>query len=92
MEQRKPDFSIPDRVISGRWMLSIMRLLRQPRRFGEIQMGLGKISRSVLAAQLQELQEMDLIAKTNYHTFPPRMEYVLTEKGRKLLDILIQTE
>ncbi len=84
-----PDFSIPDRVISGRWLLPIMALLREPHRFGEIQTSLSGLSRGVLAAQLQELQSMALVSQKNYRCFPPQVDYALTEKGQALLKILL---
>lgn len=85
-----PDFSACQRVLSSRWMLPILHVLDGVCRFGEIQEALGGLSRGVLATQLQELREMDLLHQTKYACFPPRVEYYLTEKGGSLLEILDQ--
>lgn len=84
----EPDFSACQRVLAGRWMFPIMALLPAPLRFGALQERLEDISRGVLAAQLGELRDMELIHQIRYNIFPPRVEYVLTAKGRELLNIL----
>lgn len=85
-----PDFSVFQRVISSRWMLSILHILETPKRFGDIQNGLAGLSRGVLAAQLQELRQMGLLTQFKYTCFPPRVEYQITPKGQGLMDILAQ--
>lgn len=87
---QQADFSVCDRVLSSRWMLSILWDLQEPQRFGEIQERLPGLSRGVLAAQLQELVRMSLVSQTKYLVFPPRVEYALTERGLELLEILSQ--
>lgn len=82
------DLSTCQRVISGRWMLPILFAAWEPVRFGDMQKALGGVARGVLAVQLQELREMGLICQTRYEGFPPRVEYVLSPKGRELLEIL----
>ncbi len=83
-----PDFQICERVISGRWKLPILGELEIPLRFGDLQNRLEGLSRSVLAAQIQELLGMGLIHQKKYSCFPPRVEYSLTPQGRSLLEIL----
>lgn len=84
-----PDFSTCQRVISSRWMLSILSLLSTPLRFGSILEHIGNLSRGVLAAQLGDLRDMGLVSQKRYEVFPPRVEYSLSEKGRGLLEILL---
>lgn len=84
-----PDFSDCQRVLSSRWMLSILTLISVPLRFGSIQSHFEDLSRGVLAAQLGELRDMGFVYQKRYDIFPPRVEYVLSEKGRDLLDILL---
>ena len=84
-------FSVCQRVLAGRWMIPIMTQLPAPLRFGVIQERLEGISRGVLAAQLGELRDMRLVHRKRYEVFPPRVEYVLTEQGRELLEILAPT-
>lgn len=76
------------RVISSRWMLPILLETGEPARFGDIQKALEGVARGVLAAQLQELRDMGLVCQRRYGGFPPRVEYVLSPKGRGLLEIL----
>lgn len=88
MNSMAPDFSVCQRVLSSRWMIPILRAAETARRFGEIQTSLGELSRGVLAAQLRELQSMGLMIQDNYHCFPPRVEYHISDKGKKLIAIL----
>ena len=81
---QQADFSTCERVLSSRWMLSILWSLQEP------QAQLPGLSRGVLAAQLQELVRMSLVSQTKYMGFPPRVDYTLTEAGQELLELLSQ--
>ncbi|MFE6649049.1 winged helix-turn-helix transcriptional regulator [Nocardioides sp. NPDC057772] len=56
-------------------------------RFDQIQADLG-ISRKVLAERLGHLVERGVLERRAYDS-RPRYEYVLTEKGRELVDVLM---
>lgn len=58
------------------------------RRFDEIQSDLG-ISRKVLTERLKWLVECGVLARQVYSRTPPRSEYVLTDKGAQLCDLLL---
>ncbi|MFG2001209.1 winged helix-turn-helix transcriptional regulator [Spirillospora sp. NPDC048911] len=58
------------------------------RRFEQIQSNLG-ISRKVLTQRLDRLVEEEILARRPYSERPPRHEYVLTERGRELVPILL---
>jgi len=58
------------------------------RRFEEIQRDL-ELSRKVLAARLDTLVDNDLLERRRYQRRPDRYEYVLTEKGRDLVPVLM---
>jgi DNA-binding HxlR family transcriptional regulator len=58
------------------------------RRFDEIQADLG-ISRKVLTERLKWLLECGVLARQEYSRTPPRSEYLLTEKGAQLCDLLL---
>ena len=78
-------------VLGGKWKLMILSHLHwkhEPRRFGELQKQLVTISEKVLAEQLKELQKDGLIHKKIYPESPPRVEYTLTESGKKLAPLL----
>jgi DNA-binding HxlR family transcriptional regulator len=58
------------------------------RRFDEIQRDLG-VSRKVLAERLRWLVEQGILEQRAYSLRPLRHEYVLTEKGAELCDVLL---
>ncbi|MFI6029910.1 winged helix-turn-helix transcriptional regulator [Amycolatopsis magusensis] len=57
-------------------------------RFEQLQESLG-ISRKVLTERLKWLTEQDVLARRQYSSRPPRHEYVLTERGTELCDLLL---
>lgn len=57
-------------------------------RFDDLQRDLG-ISRKVLAERLKHLVEEEVLERRAYSVRPPRHDYVLTEKGWELCDILL---
>lgn len=57
-------------------------------RFEQIQADL-QISRKVLAERLKWLVETGVLERRPYETRPPRFEYVLTDMGTELVDLLM---
>ena len=57
-------------------------------RFDQIQADLG-ISRKVLTERLKWLVESGVLERRRYQDRPPRDEYVLTDKGTELVDLLM---
>jgi DNA-binding HxlR family transcriptional regulator len=57
-------------------------------RFDELRRDLG-ISRKVLAERLERLVEQGALERRAYSEHPPRYDYLLTQKGRELVDILL---
>src|SRR5436189_143343 len=57
-------------------------------RFDDLQHELG-ISRKVLAERLKRLVDQGLLERRAYSDRPPRHDYVLTEKGWELCDVLL---
>jgi DNA-binding HxlR family transcriptional regulator len=75
-------------ILADRWTPLIMReLLSGSRHFNEIQRGLPGISRSLLVSRLQHLEENGILER---HTGagPHVSEYVLTEAGTELRDVI----
>jgi len=80
-------------VLSGRWKHFILWYLRgEPRRYSDIQKFLGGLSQGSLTKQLRELEQDGVIQRAVYLEVPPRVEYSLTDKGKKLLPILERME
>jgi DNA-binding HxlR family transcriptional regulator len=77
-------------VIGDRWAMLIVRdLFRQgPRRFQDFE-SLKGLTPGVLSARLKELESNGVIETRLYAERPPRLEYLLTEKGRGLGPVLL---
>lgn len=76
-------------LISNKWKTLIIRnLLSGRKRFSELAKGLPGISQKVLTANLRELENDGLVARTVYPEVPPRVEYELTEIGQSLKQII----
>jgi DNA-binding HxlR family transcriptional regulator len=76
-------------VITRRWSLLVIReLLCGSNRFNEIHRGVPKMSRTLLAKRLGELEEAGLVERSNRNGDYP--EYVLTRAGEELRPIVQQ--
>jgi DNA-binding HxlR family transcriptional regulator len=77
-------------VIGEKWTLLILRdLTRNPsRRFQDLLDSLHGCAPNTLSARLSSLEEQGLIERRQYEQHPPRMEYVLTAKGREMRPVL----
>lgn len=75
-------------VVGGKWKpIIISHLNKSPKRFGQIDALIPKISRKVLSTQLSELVKDELITRHSYSESPPRVEYRITEKAQELVPI-----
>jgi DNA-binding HxlR family transcriptional regulator len=73
-------------VLGERWSLLIVReLLCDSHTFGDIQHGIPRISRTMLAARLRELRDMGVITRSAEDGSP---SYALTEAGRELANVV----
>lgn len=73
-------------LIGERWTVLLLRdLLQQgPRRFQDFQASLPGVAPNTLSARLKAMEDNGLIQRQLYNERPPRLEYVLTDKGRSL--------
>jgi DNA-binding HxlR family transcriptional regulator len=73
-------------LIGERWTVLLLRdlLLQGPRRFQDFQNSLPGVAPNVLSARLKSLEENGLVSRQLYSERPPRVEYLLTERGRSL--------
>ncbi|NOY50894.1 MAG: helix-turn-helix transcriptional regulator [Chlorobi bacterium] len=80
-------------VIGGRWQgLVIYSLREKAKRFNEIKRELVTINDKMLSQTLKKLVEQEILNRKSYNEIPPKVEYSLTEKGKKLLPIFTQME
>ena len=69
-------------------MLVVRDLFAGPKRTTELLEDLHPISSRTLMGRLREMEHDDLIVRNNYGGLPRRVEYELTERGRKLIPLL----
>ena len=76
-------------IIGNKWTPLIVRdLARGRRRFSELERSLGGISPKTLSERLKRLEEGGVVERHCFAEVPPRVEYVLTEKGHALLPVI----
>jgi len=75
-------------MVSGKWKgLVLWYLADETLRYGEIKKKLGKITQKMLTQTLRELEKHQLITRKVYPVVPPKVEYTITEYGKKLIPI-----
>ncbi|HCY38942.1 MAG TPA: transcriptional regulator [Neisseriales bacterium] len=81
------------RILGGKWKLSILcALLDGTKRFSELRRLNPGITQRMLTNQLRELEADLVVTRKIYAEVPPKVEYSLTEVGKKLQPILQQLE
>ncbi|WP_119301095.1 winged helix-turn-helix transcriptional regulator [Dongia deserti] len=77
------------RLLGGRWrIVLIYHLLDGKRRFSELRRAMPSISQRMLTLDLRALEKAGLLQRTVYPEVPPRVEYDLTEEGRRLRELV----
>jgi DNA-binding HxlR family transcriptional regulator len=72
-------------ILKGRWKIPIMTsLLFGDKRFKQISKEIDGVTDKMLAKELKDLEINQLVTRKVYDTFPPKVEYSLTEHGRSL--------
>lgn len=71
-------------------MVLILRdlFVHGPRRFQDFQESLGGVAPNVLSARLKALEARGLLVRRAYSEHPPRLEYLLSERGKSLGPVL----
>src|SRR5260370_10459366 len=69
-------------------MLVVRDLSAAPKRTTELLEALHPISSRTLLARLQEMERDELLLRNDYGGLPRRVEYELTERGRRLIPLL----
>ena len=76
-------------VLANKWTTLIVPTLRNgPVRFGELRRHLDGITQKSLTQALRSLERDGLVTRTQYATIPPRVEYALTDLGRRAVELL----
>jgi len=88
----KPDlfgkcpFVTSQKVLTGKWSMYILYLLNENEtiRFNEmLRMMPEDMTHTTLSRQLKTLEDEGLIIRKEYSVIPPKVEYSLTEIGKK---------
>jgi DNA-binding HxlR family transcriptional regulator len=75
-------------LLEGRWTISILWASYEgASRFNEFKQAVGEIPPRTLALRLVELEEAGVLERRVVDARPPRVEYTLTDRGRRLLPI-----
>ena len=76
-------------IVCGKWTLLVIRDLADGRsRFCELERSLAGISPRTLSLRLRALEEEGIVERQTFPEVPPRVEYVLTPKGRALVPLI----
>jgi DNA-binding HxlR family transcriptional regulator len=76
-------------LVGDKWTLLVVRdLSAGPKRTTELLEDLHPISSRTLMGRLREMEQDELVLRNNYGGLPRRVEYELTERGRRLLPLL----
>ncbi|SFR88489.1 winged helix-turn-helix transcriptional regulator [Anaeromicropila populeti] len=78
------------KVLTGKWSLYILYILSQETlRFNELQRRMPEeMTHTTLSRQLKTLEEEGLIVRKEYAQIPPKVEYQLSEIGKKFKKVL----
>ena len=77
-------------ALHGRWKLQILISLRLGnKRFHEFSKEIEGITDKMLSKELKELEVNQLITRTVYDAFPPKVEYAITQHGMSLEVVLL---
>ncbi|HKR00229.1 MAG TPA: helix-turn-helix domain-containing protein [Pyrinomonadaceae bacterium] len=76
-------------LVGDKWTMLVVRdLVAGPKRTTELLAALHPISSRTLVGRLRDMEQDALIERHDFGGSPPHVEYVLTERGRKLLPFL----
>ena len=95
MEERfgKCPYATAQSLISGKWAVLILLYLEDgPLRFNELLRRMPKMTHATLSVQLKSLEEYGLIRRVQYESIPPKVEYSLTDIGKKFHPVVAAME
>jgi len=75
--------------IGGTWKMPILwRLKDKILRYSELKKDMPRITDKMLTTQLRELEEENFIVRTVYPVVPPKVEYQITDRGLKAIEVI----
>lgn len=74
-------------ITRGKWKPIILwQLGKGPSSLSQLEKDILGINQKMLLEQLQELSEFGVISKKNFEGYPLKVEYFLTDRGKKILE------
>ena len=79
-------------IIGGKWKVLILCLLddRGRVRYNEMRREIFGITSTMLAQSLREMEEDGLVLRHQYEEMPVRVEYMLTDRAKSMIPILLE--
>ncbi len=75
--------------IGGTWKMPILwRLRDKTLRYSELKKTMPKVTHKMLTSSLRELEEEGFLNRTVYAVVPPKVEYSLTERGKRCIPVI----
>lgn len=76
-------------IIGSKWtLLIVFQINNRHIRYGELKRRIVGISEKMFVNELKKLTEKGIVHKKSFHEIPPKVEYSLTDRGKKLLPII----
>ena len=89
----KCPYATAQSLISGKWAVLILLYLEDgPIRFNELLRRMSKMTHATLSVQLKSLEEYGLVRRAQYEAIPPKVEYSLTDIGKKFHPVVAAME
>ena len=81
---------IASSYLTKKWTISIIVTIGNfgKLRFNDLLNRLENAKAKILSMRLRELEKLEIIERHSFNETPPRVEYSLTNKGKKLLESL----
>ncbi len=79
-------------LFSCKWTMDVLKSLEEPTSPSSLKEQLRGISDKVLQQRLRKLEELGLVRRSVLPDRPIRVHYSLSDKGRKLLPLLVRME
>jgi len=77
-------------ITRGKWKPIILwQLGKGPSSLSQLEKDIQEISQKMLLEQLKELIEFGVVSKKSFDGYPLKVEYFLTERGKKMLEAVI---
>jgi DNA-binding HxlR family transcriptional regulator len=78
-------------IIAKKWAILVISIIghHEKIRFNDIMQRLSGISPRTLSDVLKDLRQANLISREAFAEIPPRVEYSLTDDGKKLCDAVL---